>query len=90
MAYGRQNYNNGYGNQGGYNNNRNYGNNNGGYQKQQQQERPPFNPVEEINARIDMYMLIQETIKQKGLDPADFAFAIGGWTTSLILEQKKG
>lgn len=86
MAYGQ------------YNNNRNYGNNNGGYNRggynnnyqQTQQPQQPLDINQEINDRIDMYLLIQETIKQKGLDPADFAFAMGGWTTSLILEQKKG
>lgn len=83
MAYG--NYNRGnYGNNGG-----GYGNN-GGFQRQQQTPPQPVDINAEINARIDMFLQIQEAIKARGLDPADFAFATGGWTTSLILEMKKG
>lgn len=74
--------------------NRNYG---GGYQRQggyqQQQSAPPPQPIDinaEINNRIDLFLQIQEAIKARGLDPSEFAFAVGGWTTSLLLEQKKG
>lgn len=86
MAYGN-NYGNrgGYGNGGGYQQN-NYGNN-GGYQKQPPQ---PVDINAEINARIDLYLQIQEQIKARGLDPTEFAFAIGGWTTSLLLQIQKG
>ncbi len=87
MAYGsnynRGNYGGGY-NRGGYNNS-----GGGGYQ----QPAPAPQPVDinaEINARIDLFLQIQEAIKARGLEPADFAFAVGGWTTSLLLEQKKG
>jgi hypothetical protein len=85
MAYGNYNRGNYGGGNGGYQQN-NY-NNGGGYQK------PAPQPVDinaEINARIDLFLQIQEAIKARGLDPTEFAFAVGGWTTSLILEQKKG
>jgi len=85
MGYGNYNRGNYGGGNGGYQQN-NY-NNGGGYQK------PAPQPVDinaEINARIDLFLQIQEAIKARGLDPTEFAFAVGGWTTSLILEQKKG
>ena len=85
MGYGNYNRGNYGGGNGGYQQN-NY-NNGGGYQK------PAPQPVDinaEINARIDLFLQIQDAIKARGLEPADFAFAVGGWTTSLILEQKKG
>lgn len=84
-GYGNYNRGNYGGGNGGYQQN-NY-NNGGGYQK------PAPQPVDinaEINARIDLFLQIQEAIKARGLDPTEFAFAVGGWTTSLILEQKKG
>lgn len=81
-------YSNNYGNRGGYSNGGGYQQNNygnkGGYQKQ------PVDIDAEINARIDLFVRINEVIKARGLDPSEFAFAVGGWTTSLILEQKKG
>lgn len=84
MAYGNYQGRSNYGNGGGYQR--------GGYQQQAPAQQAP-QPVDinaEINARIDMFLAINEAIKARGLEPADFSFAIGGWTTSLILEQKKG
>ena len=31
-----------------------------------------------------------DTIKARGLDPADYAFFLGPWVTSFILENKRG
>lgn len=85
--YGSRQYGGGY-NRGGYNN---QGGGQGGYGNNQQAPAPqPVDINAEINARIDLFLQIQEAIKARGLEPADFAFAVGGWTTSLLLEQKKG
>ena len=96
MAYGGTYYNNNY-NQG----NNSYGQGNGGHQRQggyqrqgnyqQQQPAPkePVNPEEFIQERIDTYNLFINKIRENGLDPADFAFALGGWVTSFCLENKK-
>ena len=84
MAYGnysRGNYGGGY-NRGGYSNSQGGG--------QAPPPPPPMDLDAEINNRIDLFLRIQEAIKARGLDPSEFAFAIGGWTTSLVLEQKKG
>lgn len=82
MAYGYgQGRQNSYGNNGG-----------GGYQRSSYQPAPPPQPLDidaEINKRIDMALRINDAIKARGLEPADFAFMVGGWTTSLILEEKK-
>lgn len=76
----------------------NYGRGNGGYQQNNYNngegyQKPAPQPVDinaEINARIDLFLQIQDAIRARGLDLTEFAFAVGGWTTSLILEQKKG
>lgn len=88
MAY--NNYNN---NGGGYNNNQrgNYQQGNGGYQQNNrynQAPQPPQNPEDFINERVDIYTMFVDAIKAKGLDPADFAFALGGWVTSFVLGNK--
>lgn len=87
MAYGN-NYNQGnfqYGNRG----------NNGyqqrsGYQQQPQQPIEPFNLDNFIQTRLDTYCAFVNAIKERGLEPADFAFALGGWVTSALLESKRG
>lgn len=85
----------------GYNNygNRQYGNNRGGYnnggynqqqnynQSQQQQE-PPISPEEFIDDRIALHQLFVNRIKEQGLDPADYAFFLGGWITSFLMSKK--
>lgn len=91
MAYG--NYNNNGGGyqqrQGGYNNGyQRQGNNN--YQSQQQQTTPPPpSPEEFINKRLDLYQQFQNAIRERGLDPADFAFGLTQWVTSYEMELKK-
>lgn len=77
--YGNRQYNN---NRGGYNNN------GGGYNQQQQQE-PPLSPEEFIDERVALHQLFTNRIKEQGLDPADFAFALGAWVTSYVLERKR-
>lgn len=98
MAYGNYQQNNfNYGNRtnnGGYQRN-NYNNqqgNGGNYQQQrpEPEPKPPFNLDEFIEERLDVYSRFIEVIKEKGLDPAEFAFAIGGWVTSAVLEKRKG
>lgn len=75
-------------------NNQGYGQQQGGYQQQQggyQQQTPPPAPVtpeEFINDRIDIYLMFTEAIKARGLDPADFAFGLGGWVTSFAMTRK--
>lgn len=85
MAYSYRKNNQGYGQpQGGYQQQ-------GGYQPQggyQQQTPPPLNPEEFINERLDTYLMFTEAIKARGLDPADFAFALGGWVTSFTMTKK--
>lgn len=83
MAYSRQF--NGY-NQGGNSNypRNNYGSNNN-YTPQQQQVPTP---EEFIDDRIAVHQLFMNRIKEQGLDPSEFAFAIGGWVTSYCLEKK--
>jgi hypothetical protein len=85
MSYGYGNGGGGYQRQGGYNNQ------GGGYQQRTQQAPPPppLNIDEEIDKRLDMFQHITDRIKARGLEPTDFTFALGGWVTSLILEQKK-
>lgn len=90
MAYG--NYGNGNYNNGGNYQRGNGGYNRGGYQQQQQQQTPPPAPVvpqEFIEERIAIYDLFVQAIKDSGHDPADFAFALGGWITSFCLEAKR-
>lgn len=83
--YGNRQYNN---NRGGYNNN------GGGYNQQQnynqpQQQEPPLSPEEFIDERIAIHQVFVNRIKEQGLDPADYAFFLGGWVTSYILERKR-
>lgn len=94
MAYGYQrqggsNY--GGGNQGGGGFQRSYqGNQGGGYQKQLKTPLPPLTPEEYLNEKIDAYLAFTEIIKQRGLDPADFSFYLGGWITSFgIINEKR-
>lgn len=91
MAYGYRKNNQGYQQQQG-----GYSQQQGGYQQQQggyQQQTPPppappVTPEEFINDRIDIYLMFTEAIKARGLDPADFAFGIGGWVTSFAMTRK--
>lgn len=83
--YGNRQYNN---NRGGYNNN------GGGYNQQQnynqpQQQEPPLSPEEFIDERVALHQLFTNRIKEQGLDPADFAFFLGAWITSFVLENKR-
>lgn len=83
--YGNRQYN--Y-NRGGYNNN------GGGYnqqnynQPQQQQQEPPLSPEEFVDERIALHQLFTNRIKEQGLDPADYAFFLGGWVTSFLMSRK--
>lgn len=84
--YGNRQYNN---NRGGYNNN------SGGYnqqqnynQPQQQQQEPPLSPEEFIDERIAIHQVFVNRIKEQGLDPADYAFFLGGWITSFLMSRK--
>lgn len=49
---------------------------------------PPVTPEEFINERLDIYLTFTEAIKDRGLDPADFAFGLGGWVTSFLMTRK--
>lgn len=72
-------------------NNQGYQQQQGGYQQQgrYQQQTPPPTPEEFINERLDVYQIFIDTIKARGLDPADYAFFLGPWVTSFILEDKR-
>lgn len=89
MAYGKQ-YNN-YSKYNNYNNQQgNYGGNNNYPQQQQQQPvQPPVTPEQFIDERVAIHQIFVNRIKEQGLDPADFAFMLGGWVTSYVLEVKK-
>lgn len=91
MAYNnygnRGGYNN-YGNRGGYQQN-NYGGNNNYQQQQQSVPEPPTSPEEFFSKRIDTYLAALEVIKARGLDPSEFAFCLGGWCTSYLLQEEK-
>lgn len=90
MAYG--NYNRGYNNNGnnGYQRQNNYGNNNGGGNYQRPEPAPEITPEEFISDRIAIHQVFNEQIKAQGLDPADFAFCLGGWVTSYFMAKKNG
>lgn len=90
MAYGYRKNNQGYGQpQGGYQQQQGgYQQPQGGYQQQTPPPPPPLNPEEFINERLDVYLMFTEAIKARGLDPADFAFALGGWVTSFAMTRK--
>lgn len=89
MAYSYRKNNQGYGQQGGYPQQQGGYPQQGGYQ-QQTPPPPPPTPEEFINDRLDVYLMFMDAIKARGLDPADFAFAIGAWVTSYKLENKRG
>lgn len=81
--YGNRQYNNNrgsYSNGGGYNQQQNY--------NQQQQQEPPVSPEEFIDERIALHQLFTNRIKEQGLDPADYAFFLGGWITSFLMSRK--
>lgn len=83
--YGNKQYNNSrgsYNNGGGYNQQQNYN----GYQQQQE---PPVSPEEFIDERIALHQLFTNRIKEQGLDPTDYAFFLGPWITSYVLERKR-
>lgn len=84
MAYGRQ-YNNYSNQQSNYQRN-NYGGNNN---YTQQPSQPPVTPEQFIDDRIAIHQVFVNRIKEQGLDPADFAFMLGGWITSYMLETKR-
>lgn len=75
-----------------YNNSRGSYNNGGGYNQQnynqQQQQEPPISPEEFIDERIALHQLFTNRIKEQGLDPADYAFFLGGWITSFLMSRK--
>lgn len=88
MAYG--NYNNGgYQRQGGYQQQ-----NGGGYQRSGGYSRPAAEPKPQqtaeqfMNERLDVYEQFVNIIKERGHDPADFAFGLTGWVTSFMLQNK--
>lgn len=85
MAYNRQYSNNNYG---GGNYQRNFNNNS--YQQQQQQPvvQPPMSPEEFIDNRLNVYQVFVNRIKEQGLDPADYGFALGGWVTSYCMAKR--
>lgn len=69
-----------------YNNNRSdYNNNGGGYN---QQQKPPISPEEFIDERVALHQVFVNRIKEQGLDPADYAFFLGGWITSFLMSRK--
>lgn len=84
MAYGYRKNNQGYGQQAGYQQQQGEYQQQGGYQ----QRTPPPTPEEFINDRLDVYLMFSEAIKARGLDPGDFAFALGGWVTSFAMTRK--
>lgn len=84
--YGNRQYNN---NRGGYNNNGGGYNQQQNYNQPQQQQEPPLTPEEFIDERIAIHQLFTNRIKEQGLDPADFAFFLGPWVTSFMLERKR-
>lgn len=88
MAYGYRKNNQGYGQQGGYSQQQTGYQQQGGYQQQTPPPPTPPTPEEFINDRIDIYLMFTEAIKARGLDPADFAFGLGGWVTSFAMTRK--
>lgn len=76
-----------------YSNSRGNYNNGGGYNQQQnynqpQQQEPPLSPEEFIDERIAIHQVFVNRIKEQGLDPADYAFFLGGWVTSFLMSRK--
>lgn len=76
-----------------YSNSRGSYNNGGGYNQQQnynqpQQQEPPLSPEEFIDERIAIHQVFVNRIKEQGLDPADYAFFLGGWVTSFLMSRK--
>lgn len=81
-----------YGNYG----NRSYGggraSNNSYGGRQYNQAPPPQEPFDLdafINERLDIYNAFVDAIKARGGEPSDYVFALGGWVTSAVLEQRK-
>lgn len=79
-----------YGNYG----NRSYGTNQRGYSNSRQynQAPPPPEPFDLdafINERLDVYNAFVDAIKARGGEPSDYVFALGGWVTSAVFEQRK-
>lgn len=83
--YGNRQYNN---NRGGYNNNGGGYNQQQNYNQPQQQQEPPLTPEEFIDERIAIHQVFVNRIKEQGLDPADYAFFLGGWVTSFLMSRK--
>lgn len=83
--YGNRQYNN---NRGGYNNNGGGYNQQQNYNQPQQQQEPPLSPEEFIDERIAIHQVFVNRIKEQGLDPADYAFFLGGWVTSFLMSRK--
>lgn len=83
--YGNRQYNN---NRGGYNNNGGGYNQQQNYNQSQQQQVPPLTPEEFIDERIAIHQVFVNRIKEQGLDPADYAFFLGGWITSFLMNRK--
>ena len=54
----------------------------------QRQEIEPPTPEEFIEMRLRVYDSFIDHIKSKGKDPADFAFFLGGWVTSYLMDLK--
>lgn len=55
---------------------------------QPKQEIEPPTPEEFIEMRLRVYDSFIDHIKSKGKDPADFAFFLGGWVTSYLMDLK--
>lgn len=83
--YGNRQYNN---NRGGYNNNGGGYNQQQNYNQPQQQQEPPLSPEEFIDERVAIHQVFVNRIKEQGLDPADYAFFLGGWITSFLMSRK--
>lgn len=82
MAYG---YNNSTNQQGNYQR-RNYGGNNN-YSPQPQQVQAQ-SPEEFINERLDVYQMFEGAIRERGLDPTNFAFGLTQWVTSYCMSKR--
>lgn len=54
----------------------------------QRQEIEPPTPEEFIEMRLRVYDSFIDYIKGKGKDPTEFAFFLGGWVTSYLMDLK--
>lgn len=82
-----------YGNYGNYGGQRrstgySYKNNNSGYNNAPPAQQP-FDLDAFIAERLDVYDAFVNAIQVRGKSEADYAFALGGWVTSAILEQRR-